>query len=1151
MSTLTNPMHSYSLRARTSKLEAKIVSAAASTSDQEISDPNDPIPVPRRHRDVVSGNKSLTSKLRGGHDKASHISEEEDNLQDLQGMTKRSRDQEDPTPDQIFNHWTVDNPNLNLRRSRSLSSLDDVVKTAKPKVVKPADVVPEKDLVAAAENTLTAAQKDKINQRNKVTRTKIARYPSFTSPCEQPSKIRGKGIDPFNWGNVNINEEDLDPEVQQAALDSMNLNPNKKPGKTARDISRLSVSHSDQSARPILQIPLNSYLGQTLKNIHRLGTKKHRTLRSGKDPSSSSSSSSSDSSESENNSDSDREFHSGTSRKRRSRSKGKKRSKRSRKSGLKPIAPKEYDGSADARAYNRFVTEGTTYVIDGRVPRNRRVFVLSYYLNGVAYDFYTQKVSMNFADWTLQELFEELYNYCFPVNYRMEQRLKLKRCFQNDKKVSAYVHELEELYNMIGAADEREKVIKLWYGLQTFIQQGLWRDLLNPETSTWEEVVDHASILEIAHSISEPKDNNDSDAENSATEYDAEYNGVTEYDAEYNSNAEYSTGSDSEYHSDAEYTPNPPGGNQLGNFSGRIRGFQSNQPGSRVLHRSSIGQSQPPRDDGHFGSSQPPSSNIAAFGNRASSRGISNPRFMPKPFEKLKLNIKQEEKNDLMASGKCFACKEVGHIARNCPGESSRRSSSFKPPGVSNFNIGLEVLDEEDSDEVENLYTLRVSAISFRSSGILPEITDGPGASPERVWELSAQEEVPRVACPMGDVNAAKDLEGARFNLADFRDLIYVIDDNRHSGETDYFAFRGPRQRKEGEGEPTLPQNIDFLFPQTFLGSFLSYFVPKNYNAGFNPGLLRFPNFLFILFTQAPIAHSLTTPEAANTLLEPTTVLVPLPRLNTINPGSSVDKDDDHFRTEIHDGHHALSSEAVELENYFLARIATDLTEHDPHANFHLVKNGFLFLLGPLDKPILCVKIPSIMSSVSQGLDPAQIEAIVDATVLQLGDTIQAAVQDAVSALKPPARDTAVMVPAKSAAVLPASAVVPSLAARLSQIAPVVLIFSPMITDDDGTRNFSYKFNFATFNPRAGVPIRIPGDPINIGDFRFDEALVESSERPYILPVRVRSQVRDRQGQDRLDGVVFFQNTRRAYVTKVTFTYYSGLSIPRLHSVVP
>jgi len=212
-----------------------------------------------------------------------------------------------------------------------------------------------------------------------------------------------------------------------------------------------------------------------------------------------------------------------------------------------------YDGSPDARAFNRFVTEGTAFIIDGRVPQNRQVFVLSYYLDKFAYDFYIQKVSMNSSEWRLQEFFEELFNYCFPVNYWMEQHLRLKKCFQNEKKVSTYVHELEELYNMIGTIDEHKKVIKLWYGLRSSIQQGLWRDQLNPETSTWEEVADHAAILEIVQSISETKDEGS----------DAEYDSITKYSTD-------SESGDSEYHNDAEYAPNPPGGDQLGNFPGRM-----------------------------------------------------------------------------------------------------------------------------------------------------------------------------------------------------------------------------------------------------------------------------------------------------------------------------------------------------------------------------------------------------------------------------------------------------------------------------------------------------------------------------------------------------------------------------------------------------
>jgi len=86
----------------------------------------------------------------------------------------------------------------------------------------------------------------------------------------------------------------------------------------------------------------------------------------------------------------------------------------------------------------------------------------------------------------------------------------------------------------------------------------------------------------------------------------------------------------------------------------------------------------------------------------------------------------------------------------------------------------------------------RSAPSNVRISDQVPETTGVPWASPER---LSAQKEVPCEVCPTGDVGAAEDLEGTRFNLEDSQNLIYVIADNKlelHSEKTDYFAFRGP-----------------------------------------------------------------------------------------------------------------------------------------------------------------------------------------------------------------------------------------------------------------------------------------------------------------------------------------------------------------------
>src|SRR5271170_5599913 len=89
----------------------------------------------------------------------------------------------------------------------------------------------------------------------------------------------------------------------------------------------------------------------------------------------------------------------------------------------------------------------------------------------------------------------------------MQMRKKLNRCYQGDNKtITEYAYELQELFNMIGAIPEHEKVIKFWYGVKPIIQKGLWRDNLNPDVSTWEEVVTRAEIIEIAENVTERRD---------------------------------------------------------------------------------------------------------------------------------------------------------------------------------------------------------------------------------------------------------------------------------------------------------------------------------------------------------------------------------------------------------------------------------------------------------------------------------------------------------------------------------------------------------------------------------------------------------------------------------------------------------------------
>jgi hypothetical protein len=141
----------------------------------------------------------------------------------------------------------------------------------------------------------------------------------------------------------------------------------------------------------------------------------------------------------------------------RSKSRGRDKKNKSGYGKLKPIAPTKYDSSPDSRAYHRFLTEGATYVEVGRVESEKQVFVLSHYLTGKAHGFYIREVAGDPYSWGLQEFFLELFNSCFPIDFRIKQHCKLGECLQRGHTVREYVSELYELWNLIGDIGERKK----------------------------------------------------------------------------------------------------------------------------------------------------------------------------------------------------------------------------------------------------------------------------------------------------------------------------------------------------------------------------------------------------------------------------------------------------------------------------------------------------------------------------------------------------------------------------------------------------------------------------------------------------------------------------------------------------------------------
>ena len=65
---------------------------------------------------------------------------------------------------------------------------------------------------------MTREQRQQVKRRQDKIQTRHEN--SVSSRREGPSEPKGKGIDPREWGNAHLSEEDLDLDAQAAALNS-------------------------------------------------------------------------------------------------------------------------------------------------------------------------------------------------------------------------------------------------------------------------------------------------------------------------------------------------------------------------------------------------------------------------------------------------------------------------------------------------------------------------------------------------------------------------------------------------------------------------------------------------------------------------------------------------------------------------------------------------------------------------------------------------------------------------------------------------------------------------------------------------------------------------------------------------------------------
>ncbi|TFY57697.1 hypothetical protein EVJ58_g6867 [Rhodofomes roseus] len=295
-------------------------------------------------------------------------------------------------------------------------------------------------------------------------------------------------------------------------------------------------------------------------------------------------------------------------------------------SGIKLKTPFVWDGKADLDLFDHWVYEVETWRELHGLDDRLTLKIIVNFMSDKPSKFFMQHVAMHQREWTLRTLYEALFEYCFPSDFKRKLRDRLMGAKQGrGQKVRDFVRELEKLASRFPDVTGRQLVQIFWSGVHQYLRLYLIERGLDPEVNTIDKMVKHAKRREDSYLA--------------------------------------------QLHEDREFE-GKVAGRKWGRFQNRVNGPQPYKAKDDTSKRSdsveaknvNIGKSKGnvPRQDGKS-SSKP-------------SKSSSHEKRPPK--------LSREERDRLRAEGRCFECKDTGHEARNCPLRKKAKAPSVQASSV-------------------------------------------------------------------------------------------------------------------------------------------------------------------------------------------------------------------------------------------------------------------------------------------------------------------------------------------------------------------------------------------------------------------------------------------------------------------------------------
>ncbi|KAJ7201381.1 hypothetical protein GGX14DRAFT_571502 [Mycena pura] len=139
------------------------------------------------------------------------------------------------------------------------------------------------------------------------------------------------------------------------------------------------------------------------------------------------------------------------------------------RSDVKIKKPFTYDGKADLDIFDQWTYEVDTWKEWNRISDRDAVMILVNFMSGKASKFFMKHVALRQCSWTPKSIYEALFNYCFPPDFKLKLRDELTSAKQGKRDVRDFQRDLETLAVRFPDVTERQIRQIFWDGLQTYL----------------------------------------------------------------------------------------------------------------------------------------------------------------------------------------------------------------------------------------------------------------------------------------------------------------------------------------------------------------------------------------------------------------------------------------------------------------------------------------------------------------------------------------------------------------------------------------------------------------------------------------------------------------------------------------------------------